>query len=204
MQPHHTMLWAWEECSAVALRHVIKLIMFFYEGSGANFRINKQIHRHQVIKSAKNRQSHYPRGRLVLNQNYPRCIFIRTDCEIWAVKTWVIVALETDITHFPSRSWQWHANFVFSVCVFFCRPFVYMCEGSEERGRTSSSMDGGGGGERWESIILDAEIKQYGPPPHTLYLASDPGLCHLQLPSDVCLETIFPGTERKITSRGSV
>lgn len=54
----------------------------YYEGTRANFRINKQIHRHQVIKSAKNRQSHYPRGRLALNQNYTRCIFIRTDCEI--------------------------------------------------------------------------------------------------------------------------
>lgn len=56
----------------------------------------------------------------MLNQNYPRCIFIRTDCEIWAVKTWVIVALETDITHFPSRSRQWHANSVFNVCVWVC------------------------------------------------------------------------------------
>lgn len=128
----------------------------------------------------------------MLNQNYPRCIFIRTDCEIWAVKTRVIVALETDITHFPSRSWQWHANFVFRVCVFLCRPFVYMCQGSEERGRTSFSVDRRGG-ERWEFII-----KQYGPPPHTLPLASDPGLCPLWLPYDVCLETIFPGTEKKI------
>lgn len=59
----------------------------------------------------------------MLNQNYTCCIFIRTDCEIWAVKTWVIVALETDISHFPSRSWKWHANFVFNVCAPF---FVWL------------------------------------------------------------------------------
>lgn len=60
---------------------------FFMKESEANIHRNKQIHRHQVIKSAKSHQSHYLGGRLVLNLNYSRCILIRTDCEIRAIKS---------------------------------------------------------------------------------------------------------------------
>lgn len=85
----------------------------------------------------------------MLNQNYPRCIFIRTDCEIWAVKTWVIVALETDITHFPSRSRQWHANSVFQcVCArALCVAFMQKCQGTGGWGGLKGyTAEGGGSG----------------------------------------------------------
>lgn len=74
---------------AAVLRHTIKLIIFFFFFFFSSqwkevrqiSRINKQIHRHQVIIPAKKHQSHYPRGWPVLNQNYPRRIFIRAHCE---------------------------------------------------------------------------------------------------------------------------
>lgn len=87
----------------------------------------------------------------MLNQNYPRCIFIRIDCEIWAVKTWVIVALETDITHFPSRSWQWHANSVFygCVCASLCGFCVEVSRNWEGWGKLKGCGMDGGGRRRW-------------------------------------------------------
>lgn len=86
----------------------------------------------------------------MLNQNYPRCIFIRTDCEIWAAKTWVIVSLETDITHFPSRSWQWHANSVLNVCLFVWLLCTSVKEAEDEIDWKDAGWWEEGVGGRWE------------------------------------------------------
>lgn len=50
----------WDYCCGFKMCHQANYV--YYEGTRANFRINKQIYRHQLIKSAKNRQSHYPKA----------------------------------------------------------------------------------------------------------------------------------------------
>ena len=150
----------------------------------------------------------------MLNQNYPRCIFIRTDCEIWAVKTWVIVALETDITHFPSRSRQWHANSVFNMCA--CGFFVWLlCKSVKELEDEEDWK-----GRRWEEgsrremgvsqarhtfgVVMQESSSMFLhilPSPTCLsylYLsASDPDLCPLWVPRCSFWRLFFTRRERE-------
>lgn len=124
----------------------------------------------------------------MLNQNYPRCIFIRTDCEIWAVKTWVIVALETDITHFPSRSRQWHANSVFQcVCArALCVAFMQKCQGTGGWGGLKGyTAEGGGSGRETGGGFLQAR-HMFG----VVMQDSSSMFLHI-LPSPTCLSFLY-------------